>query len=605
MIPRMTRPHFHRIFNRIYLASLALMILFCGWLEYAYCRMYPEEGIQLFTLKNTQLFATNRGFLLLVLPALTTWVIAGLVWLTRRTEPLTDTERQKSFIGRLDAGQLFLPLSWLLLLPLALMIFHAELYTEVWILYLFIGAHLLVTWLMVLFLQRITRIRETVRTVVCVVLFLLAAVAYGFLSTTVFYVCSESPVLSDRTAMDLETDEPGLYDDFEKSLAEAPQELAGEMTQKLLEVYHFYDGDPDLLIETAGPLLCYDPDRRYIRMNLSNRELSPDETERQSQARQANFERKQSLSRFFNWLFDQASFDDESDMYDRIRHLLLLQDGTYDYTRFAKQVDMLDWAYRDLLRQGGEKYGEYEDAAFDIFSEIYEYASHTQLIWENYGGFITDPYVRYTVEQIPADETTLVWAYTFWGRRFNDGRLSACRRMLDKVLEVYPNTLFPADMMERQAASMHKAEARVGDFLKWYKANYWAFRELRAAQYDDAGVLVKLDSVAYGRYVHALRQSGFLAPQLLESLEATAGHAADSTRVDSVTERPGEWLRTDPLIVNYEDIASGIDDLTCRTERILEPARKMCIATSIEGLRVCVENIDGLWLIDKISTKPE
>ncbi len=601
----MTRPHYHRLFNRIYLGSLALMILFCGWLEYASCRMFPEKGNPLFILKETQLFATNRGFLLLVLPALTTWVIAGLVWLTRKTEPLTDEERQKSFFGRLAAGQLFLPLSWLLILPLALMILQAELYTQVWILYLFIGAHLLVTWLMVLFLQRITRIRTTAWTVACVVLFLLSAIAYGFLSTAGLYVCSESPVLSDRTAMDMETEEPGLYDDFEKSLAEAPQELAGEMTQKLLEVYDFYDGDPDQLIETAGPLLCYDPDRRYIRMNLSSRELSPEEAERQSQARQANFERKQSLSRFFNWLFDQVSFDNEFAMYDQLSHLLLLQDGRYDYGRFAKQVDMLDWAYRDLLRQGEEKYGEYEDAAFDIFSEIYEYASHTQLIWENYEGFISNPYVRYTVEQIPADETTLVWAYTFWGRRFNDGRLSACRRMLDKVLEVHPNTLFPADMMERQAASMRNAEARVGDFMKWYKANYWAFRELPVAQYDDAGVLLKLDSAAYGRYVHALRQSGFLAPQLLESLESVSVQATDSIRRDSVAIRPGEWLRTDPLIENYAEIASGIDSITCRTERMLEPERKMCVATSIEGLQVCVENIDGLWLISKISTKPE
>lgn len=94
----MTRPHYHRLFNRIYLSSLALMILSCGWLEYASCSMFPEKGNPIFILKETQLFAANRGFLLLVLPALTTWVIAGLVWLVRKTEPLTDEERQKSFI---------------------------------------------------------------------------------------------------------------------------------------------------------------------------------------------------------------------------------------------------------------------------------------------------------------------------------------------------------------------------------------------------------------------------------------------------------------------------------------------------------------------------
>lgn len=606
----MTRPHYHRLFNRIYLGSLGLMMLFCIWFEYTYYRRFPGDGNPLFILKGTQMFAEKNGVILLVLPALMTWVIAGLVRLTRKTEPLTDQERQKSFIGRLGTGQLFLPLSWLLLIPLALMIHNVELYTEVWILYLFIAAHLLVTWLMVLFLQRITRIRKTVWTVVCVVLFLLSGMAYGFLSTAGLYICSESPGDSceescDRTAMDLEEDEPGLSDDFETSFAEAPQELAGSMVQELLKVYDYYNGDPDELIAAAGPLLCYDPDRRYVRMNLSSRELSPEEAERQSQARRANFDREQLLSRFFDWLFDTASFDDESAMYDRISHLLLQMDRRYDYGRFAKQIDMLDWAYRDLRRQGEETYGEGEEEVFYIFSDMYEYASKTPFLnWEKYDCFITNPYVRYTVEQM-YERTTLVWAYTFWGRRYNDGRLSACRRMLDKVLEVHPNTLFPADKMERQAEAMRAAETRVRDFLKWYKANYWAFSELKAAQYDDAGVLVKYDPEQYGKYLHALRQSGFLAPELLETLETAGRQAADSVRSGEVRERRGEWLRTDPLIDNYDAIASEIDDLRCRTERIVEPDRAMCIATSVTSLRAYVENIDGVWFISRISTKPE
>lgn len=605
----MTRPHYHRLFNRIYLGSLALMLLFCIWFEYAYYRMFPGEGNPLFILKGTQLFATKNGVILLVLPALMTWVTAGLVWLTRKIEPLTDRERQKSFVGRLCVGQLFLPLSWLLLIPLALMIHNVELYTEVWILYLFSAAHLLVTWVLVLFLQRITRIRKTAWTVVCVVLFLLSGIVYGCLSTAGLYVCSESPVKScgescAPTAMDLEEDEPGLCDDFEKSFAEAPQELAGNMVQTLLAVYDYCDGDADELIAAAGPLLCYAFDRPYVDINLSYGEMSAEEIEQQSQIRRENFDREQSLSRFFNWLFDEVSFEDESAMYDRISHLLLLQDGRYDYERFARQVNMLDWAYRDLHRQGVETYGEYEGNASGIFTDMYEYASNTPLSWEKYDCFITNPYVRYTVEQ-NYERTTLVWAYTFWGRRYNDGRLDACRRLLDKVLEVHPNTLFPADKMERQAELMRAAETRADDFLKWYKANYWAFRELKAAQYDDAGVLVKFDPEEYGQYIHALQNSGFLAPQLLESLEAATGQAADSVRTGNVRERRGEWLRTDPLIDNYDVIASEIDGITYRTERILKPDRKMCIVPSVTSLRVYVENINGVWFISRISTKPE
>lgn len=601
----MTRPHYHRLFNRIYLCSLALMLLSCIWLEYAYYHTFPDKGNPLFILKDTEMFAATNGVMLLVIPVLLTWVIAGLVWLTRKAEPLSDEERQNSFIGRLSTGQLFLPLSWLLVLPLVLMIRNVQLYTEVWILYIFIGAHLLATWLLVLFLQRITRIRKTVWTVVSVVLFLLSGVLYGIVSTAGLYVCSESPVACDHTGTDVETDEPGLYDDFEKSLAEAPEKLAAEMVQELLKVYDYNNGDPDELIATAGSLLHHNPDRPYVYINLSSREMSPEEIERESEARQANFEREQSLSRFFNWLFDEVTFDDESAMYDRIRHMLLMLDGRYDYGRFARQVDMLDWAYRDLLRQGADIYGEEEDGAFNIFSDVYEYASHTPFLsWEKYDCFITNPYVRYTVEQL-YERTTLVWAYTFWGRRYDDGRLSACRRLLDKVLEVHPNTLFPTDKMEQQAELMHDAETRTSDFLRWYKANYWAFRELRAAKYDDAGELAEYDPGEYGKYLHALRQSGFLAPHLLRNLEAAAGPAADSIRRDSIPERRGEWLRTDPLIDNYDAIASEIDDITCRTERIVEPDREMCIVTSVTGLRAYVENIDGIWCISRISTKPE
>lgn len=601
----MTRSHYHRLFNRIYLSSLALMVLCCFGFEYAFYRTFPEEGNPLFLLNDTEMTAAKNGFMLLVLPVLITWIIAGLIWLTRKTEPLSAEERQKSFIGRLCTGQLFLPLSWLLAIPLALMIRNAELYTEVWILYLFIGAHLLVTWLLVLFLQRITRIRKTAWTIVSIVLFLFSVLLYGFLSTAAFYVCSESRVEPDRTAMDMESEEPGPNNDFEKSLAEAPQELAGEMTQELLKVYDYYNGDSGDLIETAGQLLQYDPDRPYIYINLSSREMSPEEIEREAEIRQANFDREQLLSRFFNWLFDEVSFEDESAMYDRIRHLLLLRDGRYDYGRFARQVDMLDWAYRDLLRQGAENYREGEDEAFYIFGDMYEYASHTpSLSWEEYDCFITNPYVRYTVEAL-YERTTLVWAYTFWGRRHNDGRLSACRRLLDKILEVHPNTLFPADKMEQQAELMRTAETRTGDFLRWYKANHWAFRELRAAKYNDAGELVEYDPEEYGKYLHALRQSGFLAPDLLRDLEAAAGPAPDSIRRDSVPERRGEWLRTDPLIDNYDAIASEIDEITCRTERIVEPDREMCIATSVTGLRAYVEKIDGIWFISRISTKPE
>lgn len=33
----------------------------------------------------------------------------------------------------------------------------------------------------------------------------------------------------------------------------------------------------------------------------------------------------------------------------------------------------------------------------------------------------------------------VIWAYSFWARRWNDGCISLCRRILDKILETWPN----------------------------------------------------------------------------------------------------------------------------------------------------------------------
>ena len=81
--------------------------------------------------------------------------------------------------------------------------------------------------------------------------------------------------------------------------------------------------------------------------------------------------------------------------------------------------------------------------------------------------------------------------------------------------------LFRSETVRSQTRNIARAKERATEFIDWYKANYWSFKELKAAKYDDEGKLVKLDRDELGKYVHALKQSNYLTPDLLKSLETT------------------------------------------------------------------------------------
>lgn len=95
---------------------------------------------------------------------------------------------------------------------------------------------------------------------------------------------------------------------------------------------------------------------------------------------------------------------------------------------------------------------------------------------------------------------------------------------------MYPNELYPAETVRSQTRNIARAKERATEFIDWYKANYWSFKELKAAKYDDEGKLVKLDRDELGKYVHALKQSNYLTPDLLKSLETTFDQMADSVK---------------------------------------------------------------------------
>ena len=349
----------------------------------------------------------------------------------------------------------------------------------------------------------------------------------------------------------------------------------------------------------CSEILEYNPNAIYTPCILTSPEEIGEVKYREFAARDSmRFVVKQRLSRFYHQVFHSDYEDFDSEDFDTmlwwLKKALLKRKDAIDYNFFAKRVDMLDLAWRELNALG-EKNGR------DAFTDIYNYANEedTYLLWREYGDYITNPYVRYTVNRNSDDQYLLLWAYTFWGRRSNDGTSAMWRILLDQILDVYPNELYPAETVRSQTRNIARAKERATEFIDWYKANYWSFKELKAAKYDDEGKLVKLDRDELGKYVHALRQSNYLTPDLLKSLETTFDQMADSVKTGKIGSGQGEWLRKDPLIDNYSAIAEEMNPITWEVDFIWDTRRQEMQLTSSDGnLNATVKGIDDQWMID-------
>ena len=117
----MTRKHFRRLISGIYLISTGIGI------SISLIALYSKLGSD-YSTPLTWLAVFE--FWTLLLPALVTCIIVGLVRLTNKIEPLSEEERQQSFVERLSKTQLFIPLSLLLAVPSA---FLASTIPDIWI----------------------------------------------------------------------------------------------------------------------------------------------------------------------------------------------------------------------------------------------------------------------------------------------------------------------------------------------------------------------------------------------------------------------------------------------------------------------------------------
>lgn len=592
-----TRAHYHKLFNRIYLGSLILSTIICIIGEYHYNTVWRIPGLDDNLLLPVRpidgLIVVVLGCLF-VLPAFITWVIAGAVRLTNSLEPLTEEQRKLSFVERMSLTQLFLPLS-LLLCGWMLLAANYYLFLPTLFVYLIAAAHFLFVWLVVIALRRIARLQKAMWKVTTVILLLFACLCYVLASGIVVSGKQEPGELYwERryavTEVCMEEDSDSENADFENMPQE---ELAHREVSRAFEIYDYYNGDSSLFTDIAGELLQYDPDKKYFSFIMTTPDMTQEQIDKELENHRRNFDNMQQFSMFIKWFLRS---DDFHSIADYLQTAMLRMASRYNYADYAKMVDMLDMTYYDLDNNcTGEE---------SAFWEVYDRASNQPLMWENYTDIITDPYIRYLAQRNhSADMDLVLWAYTFWGRRYNDDTYWRIQQLLNIVLEKHPNTHFPQEELQRQGQMFERAEKRVQEFLTWYRANYWAFRELKAAGYNDQGAIVNLDSEQYDKYLSALKKSRYLTPQLLKKLEDDFGRLYQNMPIVNNDTPATEWLRRDPLINSYNTIAGEIEDAGCRTDSIITPGESMYLTAAIDRLGVFVDCIDGEWFISGFDTK--
>lgn len=122
----------------------------------------------------------------------------------------------------------------------------------------------------------------------------------------------------------------------------------------------------------------------------------------------------------------------------------LQDDGFYSSSQLESLVNMLDYAYYDMQSPGDVKL---ESLYVDMTSE--QYGPLMSLLLPCFNR-------PYAMVHSGFNEVHLLWAYSFWARRWKDGHTEVCRRLLDKVLETWPNTTYTVDRMEKAEQYYHE-----------------------------------------------------------------------------------------------------------------------------------------------------
>ena len=613
----MSRDKYRILFRNVYMACLIVSVVACigyAYFEYENCIMYEvcgsqyeEHGLSWYGKEGLSwaLFSTWKQpnmvlGLLFLFPAVATWVITGMVRLTSRIEPYSEEELQLSFVERKSGLQLYTWLSVLLLLPYtpySLGHLFTEYFEPIWVCYAFALIHILGSCLMVLLLRSAIRFEKSFLKITVAMLFLLAACFYQVGIYTFFKHYGQPETY--RMELGFEPSDfysnDKTYADFESTNIET---TATDMAQQLLE--YTKSGANQFLLKIKK-LVPYNPDMTIDDILASDASV-PESLKQSEESKDELLKAAKKLSRYYQWIFTMKADKEFNTILDVFKKELSRNTQLFNYKDYEMYVNILDVAYKDLN-------GDWEDAEDpnSKFYSIYNYAKTQPLTWEGADShfYISHPYIRYKVENNKKAQKIMLWAYTFWGRRYNEETLWRFHEVLDEVLKVYPNTLFPEEEILHQNEQMYDAREMLCDFLNWYRINSKEYRKLKVAQYDNNQVIKTIDPTEMHKYIDALEKGNFMSHSLISKLREkyTTPGGIPGTIFANLTHESAGWLNEDPLLdTNLLPEAVTIAD--CNVEEIIKPSETMRLSVFSNLWYIYMEYTDGAWRVTHIEIGP-
>lgn len=116
----------------------------------------------------------------------------------------------------------------------------------------------------------------------------------------------------------------------------------------------------------------------------------------------------------------------------------------YRSSGLGELIDLLDYAYYDLQYSQEKK-----------LSLLYGQMDSEQIDWEKTDELLLYFNQPHAMLHKSVNSHVLVWAYSFWARRWADDNIRICRRLLDDILKVYPNTSYTPEKMKVIEERLH------------------------------------------------------------------------------------------------------------------------------------------------------
>ena len=569
----MTLEKYKAIFRNVYLVCISICLPACIIVEHSENKFANamDIGQNLYwPLRSTNEQLPVVFFLLFLLPAIATWSITGVIRLTSKIDKNPEQENKTSFIERQSKLQLFVFLSFLMLLVFIPTTFDysylGTFYNPAWLCYVVAVGFAIISFLLAWFLHTLSTFKKLGVKVIASLIFIVGVLLceYG-----IYFIFSSTRLTQDSFnasyySRDEEEDGTEFTDTYHFNTT-THDKLAKQQFQNLMTLCN---NDFSKLLSRCSPLIHYNPDE----METNGK---------------ANGTIKDQLACFYFWLFYKIDDDTFNNILNHLLQTFIDKEDSCNYESIRSRQEMLEIAYYAIDSRGESGY-----------ADVYSIACSMPYKWENYKQYITDPYADFLISKQEKNKQLFMWALTFWGRRYKDGSLSRWQQTICWLMREYPTGSGDMDESLLQDGFVERAEAQVEGFIQWYEANYWAFKELKVVEYDEDGDIKRIDTKQFEKYLRGLEQSGYISPNCITKLKIKYGPSQVES-ADLSQSATAQWFRTDPLTndLNFK----WRDDRSFNT-KINKLSSDMTV-TIDKHISVHVERVNHDWLIYKFEQK--